>query len=110
MDGKELPSIQELTFNSIQECDVDVRRHLYQNIILSGGATKLFGIGERLLNEIRSRAPKDVDVKVLARAERGFAVWSGGSIFTSLSTFASMCITKEDYNEHGATIVHRKCT
>lgn len=29
MNGRELDSIQELTYKSIQECDVDVRRDLY---------------------------------------------------------------------------------
>jgi len=60
MNGRELDSIQELTYKSIQECDVDVRRDLYQNIILSGGTTMFEGIGERLLSEIESRAPKSI--------------------------------------------------
>nr|AAK98788.1 actin I [Holosticha polystylata] len=109
MNGKEYDSIQDLTYNSIQECDVDVRRELYQNIILSGGTTMFEGIGERLLKEIESRAPKSINVKVIASPDRRFAVWRGGSTLTSLTTFASMWITKEDYDEHGATIVHRKC-
>lgn len=67
------------------------------------------GIGERLQKEIESRAPKQVSVKVIASPDRKYAVWRGGSTLTSLSTFASMWITKEDYDEHGAAIVHRKC-
>jgi len=109
MNGREFDSIQDLTYNSIQECDVDVRRDLYQNIILSGGTTMFEGIGERLLKEIEARAPKSISVKVIASPDRRFAVWRGGSTLTSLSTFASMWITKEDYDEHGAAIVHRKC-
>jgi actin len=109
MNGRELDSIQDLTYNSIQECDVDVRRDLYQNIILSGGTTMYEGIGERLLKEIENRAPKSITVKVIASPDRRYAVWRGGSTLTSLSTFASMWITKEDYDEHGAQIVHRKC-
>ncbi len=109
MNGREFDSIQDLTYKSIQDCDVDVRRDLYQNIILSGGTTMFEGIGERLLSEIESRAPKSITVKVIASPDRRFAVWRGGSTLTSLTTFASMWITKEDYDEHGATIVHRKC-
>ena len=67
------------------------------------------GIGQRLLKEIEARAAKTVPVKVIASPDRRFAVWRGGSTLTSLSTFASMWITKDDYDEHGATIVHRKC-
>jgi actin-related protein len=109
MNGREMDSIQELTYKSIQECDVDVRRDLYQNIILSGGTTMFEGLPERLLKEIENRAPKSIQVKVVAQPDRKYAVWRGGSTLTSLSTFASMWITKDDYDEHGAGIVHRKC-
>ena len=67
------------------------------------------GFGERLLKEIEPRAPKSVNVKVVASPDRRFAVWRGGSTLTSLSSFASMWVTKEDYDEYGAEIVHRKC-
>jgi len=109
MNGKELPSVQEIIYNSIQECDIDTRADLYKNIILSGGTTMYEGIGERLLKEIEARAPKSISVKVIASPDRRFAVWRGGSTLTSLSTFSSLWITKEDYDEHGAQIVHRKC-
>ena len=87
MNGKELPSIQELIYNSIQECDVDTRKDLYKNIVLSGGITMFEGIGERLLKEIEARAPKYLSVKVIASPDRKYAVWRGGSTLTSLSTF-----------------------
>lgn len=109
MNGKDMNSIQELTYNSIQECDVDVRRELYGNIIMSGGTTMFEGIGERLLKEVEARCNKNVQVKVIASPDRKYSVWRGGSTLTSLSTFASMWITKEDYEEHGSGIVHRKC-
>jgi actin-related protein len=47
-DGKEIPGIHELTFQSIMKCDVDVRKDLYGNIVLSGGTTMFTGISERL--------------------------------------------------------------
>jgi actin, other eukaryote len=89
MNGREHDSIQELTYKSIQECDVDVRRDLYQSIILSGGTTMFTGIAERLTKEIEMRAPKSVNVKVLASPDRRYAVWKGGAVLTSLSTFTS---------------------
>jgi len=33
----------------------------------------------------------------------------GGSILASLSTFQTMWIKKEEYEEAGPTLVHRKC-
>jgi len=69
----------------------------------------LEGIGERLLKEIESRGPKSIKMKVINSPDRRFAVWRGGSMLTALSTFESMWVTKEDYDEHGASIVNRKC-
>ena len=37
--GKEANGIDETTYNSIMRCDVDVRRELYANTVLSGGTT-----------------------------------------------------------------------
>ena len=109
MAGKELPSMQELTFNSIQECDVDVRRDLYQNIILSGGTTMYPGIADRMQKEIIGLAPNTMKIKIIAPPERKYSVWIGGSILASLSTFQSMWISKQEYDESGPSIVHRKC-
>ncbi len=101
IDGKELPSIQEMIYNSIQESDIETRADLYQNIVLSGGNTMFEGIGERLLKETQAKAGK-YEVKVITYPDRKYAAWIGGSTLTSLSTFSSLWITKEDYDEHGA--------
>jgi len=68
------------------------------------------GLPDRLKDEIVALAPAGAEIKVIASADRKFAVWKGASTFASLSTFASSWITKADYEEHGAGIVHRKCT
>lgn len=109
MNGQELEAIHELTYNSIQDCDIDVRKDLYSNIILSGGTTMFPGIAERLLKEMEKKVPKTITCKVIAAADRKFAVWRGGSTLTSLASFSSMWITKADYDEDGAGIVHRRC-
>jgi actin, other eukaryote len=85
MNGKDYPGIQELCFNSINECDFEFRRDLYQNIILSGGNTMYEGLSERLLQEIENRAPKSINVNVIASPDRRFAAWRGGSVLASLS-------------------------
>jgi len=54
-------------------------------------------------------APSTMKIKVIAPAERKFLVWIGGSILSSLSTFQTMWISKEEYKETGSSIVHRKC-
>jgi len=108
--GMESAGIHKLTFDSIMKCDVDIRRDLYKNIVMSGGTTMFTGIPERLEKEMKALAPQGMDIKVIAPPERKYSVWIGGSILASLSTFEEMWVTKEEYDESGPTIVHRKCT
>ena len=39
--GMEAAGIDETAFNSIMKCDVDIRKDLYGNVVLSGGAPLL---------------------------------------------------------------------
>jgi actin, other eukaryote len=43
MLGMEAVGIHDTTFNSIMKCDVDIRKDLYNNIVLSGGTTMFEG-------------------------------------------------------------------
>jgi actin beta/gamma 1 len=107
--GKEASGIHDTTFQSIMKCDVDIRKDLYANVVLSGGTTMFAGIGERMTKELTALAPSTMKIKVVAPPERKYSVWIGGSILSSLSTFQQMWISKGEYDESGPTIVHRKC-
>jgi actin, other eukaryote len=109
MIGKEMPGLHEICYQSIIKCDIDIRRELYNNIVMSGGTTMYPGIAERLTKEMTALAPSAMKIKVIAPSERKFLVWIGGSILSSLSTFQTSWITKHEYEETGSTIVHRKC-
>lgn len=109
LGGREIPGIHELTFQSIMKCDIDVRKDLYSNIVLSGGTTMYEGLPERLSKEVVNLAPSTMKIKVVAPPERKFSVWIGGSILSSLSTFQTMWINKAEYEDAGPQIVHRKC-
>ena len=101
--------IHETTYDSIMKCDVDIRRDLYANIVLSGGSTMFPGIAARMQKEITALAPNSMKIGMIAPPTRKYSVWIGGSILASLSTFQSMWISREEYDESGASIVHRKC-
>jgi len=109
MIGREHPGIHETTYNSIMKCDVDIRKDLYSNIVLSGGTTMYHQIQDRMQKEIQALAPASMKIKIIAPPERKYSVWIGGSILSSLSTFQTMWITKHEYDESGPGIVHRKC-
>jgi actin-related protein len=107
--GRESSGIHEATYNSVMKCDIDIRKDLYGNIVMSGGSTMYTGIAERLTKEMVALAPPTMSIKVVAPPERKYSVWIGGSILASLSTFQQMWISKEEYDESGPSIVHRKC-
>jgi len=108
--GLEQAGIDVLAFDTIQKCEVDLRRDMYNNVVLSGGSTMFKNIEDRMAKELKARAPDSVSIKIIAPPERKYSVWIGGSILSSLTTFQEMWITKEEYDECGAKIVHRKCT
>jgi len=107
--GKDHASVHQATYQTIQKCDIDVRRDLYENILLSGGSTMFPGIAERLKKEVKNLANASVTVNTIAPAERKFSVWIGGSTLSTLATFETMWVTKGEFEEVGVSIVNRKC-
>merc|ERR1739848_729602 len=83
--GMEQTGIHECTYNSIMKCDVDIRKDLYANTVLSGGTTMFPGIADRKQKEITALAPSTIKIKIIAPPERKYSVWIGGSILSSLS-------------------------
>ncbi|XP_026305545.1 actin, cytoplasmic 1-like isoform X2 [Piliocolobus tephrosceles] len=106
--GMESCGIHKTTFNSIMKSDMDIRKDLYSNTVLSGGTTMYHGMTDRMQKEITALAPSTM-IKIIAPPECKYSVWVGGSILASLSTFRQMWITKQEYDESGPSIVHRKC-
>jgi len=105
--GKELEPLDDIIVKAIKESDVDLRRDLYANIVLSGGSTMYPGLKERLTKEIKEQIPSSVDVKIIAPPERMYSVWIGGSILSSLKTFQRMWVTRKEYKQMGPQVIHR---
>ncbi|CCJ31299.1 unnamed protein product [Pneumocystis jirovecii] len=83
--GSEYSGIHQVVVDAISRVDLDLRKSLFGNIVLSGGSTLTKGFGDRLLSEIRRLAVKDVKIKIFAPPERKYSTWIGGSILASLS-------------------------
>ncbi|WP_204103801.1 MULTISPECIES: hypothetical protein [Spirulina sp. CCY15215] len=109
--GMESKGIAEKLYHSIFKCDLDIRRKLYENIVLSGGTTIFPGMVDRLQQEVTSLSPSSMKVKVIAThpQERKYYTWIGGSMLASSETFQQRWITKQEYDEHGPSIVDQKC-
>ena len=111
--GLETAGIHETTYNSIMKCDIDIRKDLYANTILSGGNTTYLGIANRMQKELRRMADSNItriNIRTPAKLEYlSYLTWKGGSMLASHSSFRNMWITKNEYLESGLNIIHRKC-
>jgi actin-like protein 6A len=107
-----LKGIPAAVADVVNRCDIDIRRELYGGIVLTGGGSLFIGLKERLERDITASAPAAVKVKLMASTstqERRFGTWLGGSILSSLGTFQQLWMSKREYEEHGAALVHKKC-
>ncbi|CAG8725090.1 13316_t:CDS:2, partial [Funneliformis mosseae] len=105
--GLEYAGIHQVVFDSINRTDLDLRKILFANVVLSGGSTLYKDFGTRLLSEIRKLAVKDIKIKIFAPPERKYSTWIGGSILAALSTFKKMWVSAEEFQED-RDIIHRK--
>lgn len=108
--GMESGGFHETIYSSIMKCDVEIRKELFRNILLSGGSTMFPGMAERIHRELIPLAPDSYAslLHVIAPADRKLSAWIGGSKLASLSTFANMCVSKQEYEEFGSAIIQRK--
>merc|ERR1711971_23615 len=92
-NGISCKSMPDLAWASVQASDIDVRKDLCKNIIMSGGTTMYEGLPDRLKNEIVGLASAGAEIRVIASSDRKYAVWKGASTLASLSTFAASWVT-----------------
>ncbi len=85
--GLEYPGVHQMLVDAISRTDMDLRKNLFANIVLSGGTTLTKDFGNRLLTELQRLAVKDMHIKIFAPPERKYSTWIGGSILAGLSTF-----------------------
>ncbi|KAI8052541.1 actin family [Syncephalis plumigaleata] len=100
-----------LVYTSVSGCDVDLRPHLLNNIVVAGGNSLFPGFTDRLQLELSMMAPSS-KVRIHAPSnsmERRCGSWQGGSILASLGAFHQMWISRKEFEEQGAQIVDKKC-
>ncbi len=102
---KEHLSVVDLVKESINKCSANARNDLYENIILMGGCSQTTGFKERMEKELQADLT-NANVKVTLAPEN--CAWTGGAIYSSLSTFSKIVTSKEEYDECGPPIIHRK--
>ncbi|KIW96240.1 uncharacterized protein Z519_03308 [Cladophialophora bantiana CBS 173.52] len=96
---------------SLNQVDVDIRPFLLGNVVVTGAGSLIRGLPDRIQQELSKQYP-NTRVRIQASGmpvERKFGSWIGGSIVASLGTFHQMWISKKEYEEHGASIVEKRC-
>ncbi|KAH9209867.1 actin family [Leptodontidium sp. 2 PMI_412] len=107
--GFESPGIHVALWNSIMKFGPAVREVLFGNIVLAGGSMMFPGMADRVRREMMALAPSRIELRIIAEEYKQYSTWVGGSILACLSTFQSVWISKQEYDEFGPSIVHRKC-
>jgi actin-related protein len=82
-EGQGIPS---LIVECIKKCDIDLRKDLFQNILLTGGTSLMPGFKDRLHKDICKIVPDSMvsKVKVIESEQKQNTPWLGGSVFASL--------------------------
>ncbi|KAH8836077.1 hypothetical protein DL96DRAFT_1733821 [Flagelloscypha sp. PMI_526] len=107
--GLQQAGIAQTLYDSINSSPTTIRKDLYGNVILSGGSTMFPGIADRVLKELTNLAPSGTRIKIIAPPERKYSAWVGGSMLARLTSFQGQWITRDEYDESGPAIIHRKC-
>jgi actin-related protein len=102
--------LPDLTIKGLHSCNLDIRKDVYNTIVITGGTSLLPGLAERLKKGVEDlRYHNTYKVGIVAAPERGIGSWVGGSILGSLTNFHDSLVTRLEYDESGPTIVHRRC-
>ena len=106
--GKDYVGIHEMVYKSVMKCDMEVRRDLFCNILMTGGGGAFSQMNERMSVEMNKLTPQTMDIEIRNIPEKKYSVWIGGSVLSSLSLFQEQWISKDEYDESGPSIVHRR--
>lgn len=109
--GLESLGIGGIVWESISRCEIDCRKTLLSNVVLSGGSTMFPGFADRLARELRGYAPtaSQANIRIVQSKDQKTAVWSGAQVFATLRSMQEeQWMTYEDYDEYGANFIHDK--
>lgn len=102
-------SLQQLVHDSINSVDIHLKKDFISNIVLGGGNTMIKNFSERLKKELQGMFPNNKDqIKINAQKERLYSSWIGASVVCSISNFQQMWVSKNDWEEIGSSVIHKK--
>jgi len=110
---------------SIQKAPIDVRRKLYENIVVTGGSSGFANFSVRCNKAVKAimdarvkqshgvhagrmvPCPNLTKIKVVESHAPNYSAWFGGSVFATMGGFDKACITRKEYAEYGPSLARK---
>lgn len=84
----EMKGLPELVQSVIEDCPMELRRSLCNNIVLAGGVTMMKGFPERLYAELKERMGNlGNNLGIKAYPNRRYTAWEGGALLQAIPAF-----------------------
>ncbi|CAD7951539.1 unnamed protein product [Amoebophrya sp. A120] len=109
--GREALPLPDQIAKCIKLLDIDLRKDMYRNIVLSGGTTLFPNLPNRLQSELvkLTAGLSKCEPRVLLPDERRYVVWKGAAVLAGMPNFTKMCVWPNEYEDHGSGVVHSRC-
>ena len=111
--GNEETNLKSIILKSISSVLLDIKKELINNIFICGGNSLIFN---NYFNDLKDSISKQLisgtNVKLTthpSKIERSLASFLGASIISSLNIYKETIVKKEEYEEHGAIVIEKKC-
>lgn len=99
-------------YQVIENCDVDLKRELYNKVVITGGNSILPEFTSGLERGVTDLAVGQLKMKLTYTQkahERKMANWVGASIMASTAAFQNLWISRFEFAEMGENAIYRKC-
>ncbi|KAJ9165738.1 Actin/actin-like protein [Coniochaeta hoffmannii] len=106
--GMRQPGLADLVMQSLYALPMGLWPGMLANILVVGGNAKFDNFIQRLQTEVMERVPDDCIVRVALPADPITSTWTGAAGFAKHEHVERLAVTKQEYEEYGATWVARK--
>jgi actin-related protein len=76
-----------MLYNTIMSCDIDLRKTLFNQIIVAGATTQMQSFCKRLHTAVQDKARQGTKVTLIAPMNRDISCWIGGATVSSIKAF-----------------------
>ena len=111
--GNDEHNLKSIIFKSISSVLLDIKKELINNIFICGGNSLIFN---NYFNELKDSMARQLVAGTVvkltthpSKIERSLASFLGASIISSLNIYKETIVKKEEYEEHGAIVIEKKC-